>query len=155
MKLPEYFDVRYDPTTLKYTCNFSVDRYNKYLLRRVTDELAIIAEDAEMKTGLQLLHKMWKIVVPEDDRPFYIKDDYPLSLYEYRTCWNGFFDISFFAKDDMECFWTVISRYCPFSNADIEQYLKYLNVKELEKNMFICLSDDQWNMIKCYEELNK
>ena len=155
MKLPEYFDIKFDPTTLKYMCNFAVDRYNKYLLRKTTDELAIIVEDAEMKTGLQLLHKMWKIVVPEDDRPFYLNVDNYISIYEYRAYWNGFFDISFFAKDDMECFWTVISRYCPFSNADIEKYLKYLNVKELEKNMFISISEETMDLIKCYKELNK
>jgi hypothetical protein len=155
MRLPDFITVNYDPRSMKYYSSVDVDKYNRYLIRRTTDDLVNTVEQNEIRTGLLLMLKIWRMVNMEKSQPFCIKEDDCITLYNYKFYWHHYFSISLFSREDLECFWFVLSRYYPFDDEEIEEYMKYLNVKELEKNMFIDLSDDQWNMIKCYEELNK
>ena len=154
MRLPDFINVRYSDYTKKYCCIVDTEKYNKYLLRRSTNELEDDVLQAEMITGLKLMKKIWHMIQNAEKVPFAIKDDDYFSVENYCFYWHHYFRLNLFARDDLECFWSIFSRYYAFNDEEIEQYLKYLNVKELEKNMFIDLSDDQWNMIRCYNELN-
>ena len=146
MKLPEYFDVRYDPNIAKSYLHFNYDKYLKY-------DLTNIVEQNEIRTGLQLLFKMWKVV--SNNVLLHLEiDDHHFSLGEYRYYCEKYFDLKPFSIDDMSCFWSVLSRFYPFTEEELMEYMKYLNVKELSKNMFVCISDDGMDLIKCYHELN-
>lgn len=154
MKLPEYFNVKYDALTLKSYLQFDYERYRTYSINGIMREIDDGILQNEMRTGVYTLYKIFRLV--SSDPILYLErdQDYRFSVGEYRHYVRDHFNVKIFAQDDVECFWNPISRYYPFTEEEILEYMKYLNVKELEKNMFISISEETMDLIKCYEELN-
>ena len=155
MKLPDFINITYDPITMKSYMQCDIDRYVAYRTRCLRDDLMTTIEQNEMRTGIQLMFKIWSLVSSDPILHLERDTDYHFSLGEYRHYARHYFNLKVFAQKDTECFWFVISRYYPFTDEEIQEYMQYLNYKELQKNVFTIVPEDTMDMIKCYHELNK
>lgn len=150
MKLEDYFTVRYDASTMR--SYLSVD-YPRYMARHIESDLKDTIEQNEIRTGVQLLFKMMKLVSTNPLIHLEIEDRH-ITYTEYRYFCEKHFNISAFAKEDTECFWFVLSRYYPFTDEEIQEYMQYLNYNELQKNSFVIVPEDVMESIKLLNDLH-
>lgn len=153
MKLPEYMTIRYDPNLVKYYCDLDYNMYTKYNVKRVVQDMEYEILQAEIKTGLDCLFKLWKLMSNQFILTTLDVSGY-ISIGDYIARTRDYIDLRKYATDGLDCFWSILSRYYPFDDQDATEYMRYINAKELERNMFKSISDDTLEMVKLYKELN-
>lgn len=149
MKLEDYMTVRYDASTMRSYLSVDIPRY---MSRHIESDLQETIEQNEIRTGIQLLFKLMKLVSTNPLLHLEIEDRH-ITYTEYRYFCEKHFNIKAFAREDTECFWFVLSRYYPFTDDEIQEYMQYLNYKELQKNSFVVVPEDVMDSIKLLGEL--
>lgn len=118
-------------------------------------EIYILQERNEIETGIKSLLGLHRILRFRDPFPKAYYVDKNTTKADYSNYAKRIIDLNDYASDDISCFWSVLSRYYPFNNDDVETYMKYINPNELSKNIFASVSEDMLNSLKLYFELNR
>ena len=128
--------------------------YPQYNISNALKEIYDLQERNEIETGMKALIGLNRIVRYNDPFPktYYINNN--INKADYSKYARRILDLKRFASDDITCFWSVISRYFPFNDKDVETYMKYINPNELSKNIFASVSEDMLDTLKAYFELN-
>lgn len=120
-------------------------------IKYTLNELLTIQEQSEINTGLRSLVGLSSL---SDGYKFPMRSleiDRHILINQYIAYARDLINLKKFMLDDLSVFWSILSRYFPFTEEEALECIKYINAKELEKNMFVHISDETMDMIKLYE----